>query len=182
MEIPGLVRSVVARMPLVGWSSTSRSEPAAWRLRPGGDDDLAARMVELSVVAMGTAEVGDLTDLPSPDALRASLAAARPDRSATATARAMGSWRAFRSGIATGDVVVVVRRGRRVAIAEVVGDYEYRPKERDERLRHVRPVRWLSTELSADQLPDDIRRSIGAPGLLGRVTPPNAAARLSAAA
>jgi restriction system protein len=182
MEIPSLVRGAVARLPLIGRASTSRPQAAAWRLRPGGDDDLAARMVERSVVAMGTGEVGDLTDAPSTDALKDALAEARPDRSATATARAAGSWTAFRSGIAAGDVVVVVRGGRRVSVAEVVGDYEYRSEERDVRLRHVRPVRWLSTDLREDQLPDDVRRSLRAPGTLGRVTPPDAAARLRAAA
>jgi restriction system protein len=182
MQIPSLVRDAVARLPLIGRAPSPQRDVTAWRLRPAGGDDLVERMIDRSVVAIGAGEVGDLTQVPDPDTLKTALARSRPERSATGTARAAGAWTAFRCGIDTGDLVIVVRHGGRVAVAEVTGDYEYRRSSRDARLRHVRPVRWLTTDLAADLLPDDVQRSLRAPGTLGRVTPPAAAARVRAAA
>ena len=182
MEIPSLVRGAVARLPLIGRGSAPSEEPTAWRLRPSGDAAFRDQLIERSIIAMDAGEVGDLTQPPSTTTLKARLAKALPDRSASGIATLAGYWTAFRTTMAVGDVVVVVGQGTTVGVAEVIGDYEYRKGERDKRLRHTRTVRWLTTDLSREELPDDLRRSIGAPGTLGRITPPDATRRLLRAA
>jgi len=180
MEIPSLVRGAVSKLPLIGRGSSPTTDATAWRLRAAGDEAFEGALLEQSIVAIGTGEVGDLTEVPSPERLRAMLAKAMPERNASAIGTFAGYWSAFRSTIAPGDIVVVPLHGDQVAVGEVTGAYEYRKGQRDKRLRHVRPVRWLTTGLARASLPDDLNRSIRAPGTLARIKVPDAATRLRA--
>jgi hypothetical protein len=146
----------------------SGATDVVWRLRAWDDADLEAIWMRDNVISMSADEVGDLTVWPGQDALKRRLAKALPDRSGQAIAVFGRYWRYFRLEMAPGDLVLVPVSDRKVAIARVLGDYEYDPGQPDVRLRHRRTVHWQRT-LSRSRLSDDLRLVVNAPGTICRV-------------
>ncbi|MGW0356114.1 hypothetical protein ACWDXV_18095 [Nocardia nova] len=82
-----------------------------------------------------------------------------------------------------GDIIVLAYRDRqrtlKAAIGTVVGEYEYHADEADLRLRHRRAVRWDAT-VDRSELDSDLRKTVDAPGTIGRFGAPDASVRLAA--
>ena len=57
------------------------------------------------------------------------------------------------------------------------GDFEYRANEDERRLRRVRSVRWLTTGLPREVLPEDLRRVVNFPGPVFRINAERAGER-----
>jgi hypothetical protein len=155
----------------------------AWRLRAWDDPVIERAMLDGSLVAISADEIGDMTAEPTREELRARLrnAPALIYRGDQAIGMFVTYWEIFRRRMARGDLVAVPLAGRRVAIGEIEGDYEYRSGVLEPRLRHVRAVRWLGSGLPREVLDDDIRRVVNAPGTLCAIGAPDAAYRLRAA-
>jgi restriction system protein len=77
-------------------------------------------------------------------------------------------------------VVVPLKTTGTVAIGRIDGDYQYRV-DLGESLRHVRPVRWVNTEVPRDAFDQDLLYSFGAFITVGRVNRDRAEERILAA-
>lgn len=153
-------------------NATETKSHTDWRLRAWDDPVLEQRWLTEGVIAMSNDEVGDLSDWPGDDALRRHLEAELTKRGDARSNQAYGTfvryWRSFRLDMQPGDLVAVPLVGRRVAIGEIVGDYEYRPGEPDRRMRHVRRVRWIR-ESERSALDDRLRKVVNAPGTICQI-------------
>jgi transcriptional regulator with XRE-family HTH domain len=161
-------------------SSLAPSASRAWRLRAWDDSELEQTMANGGFIAMSADEIGDLTIEPSRDQLRSRLREAPvfASRGDQAIGMFVNYWEIFRTRMQVGDIVAVPLTDRQVGIAEITGDYAYRADEPDPRLRHVRPVRWLTVGTSRRELPDDLRRVVNAPGTVCSLKSTDAADRL----
>jgi restriction system protein len=119
----------------------------AWIVRVGRDARYEEIAFEQQIVAIGWSATGDLSSHPTSQAIRDAVMAAYPDvadKSATSYAVQL---LAFRSKMAEGDLVLLLRRtSPDVAVGWVTGPYRYRP-DIGPSLRHTREVRWSRTDL-----------------------------------
>ncbi len=143
-----------------------------WRLRAWDDPNLEQRWLSEGVIAISQDEIGDLTTWPGDHEVRRLLEDAFARRGAESGTQAYGTfvryWRYFRLEMQPGQLVAVPMSARRVGIAEITGDYEYRAMEEDPRMRHVRSVRWVR-RASRDDLDDAIRKVVNAPGTVCQI-------------
>ncbi len=70
-------------------------------------------------------------------------------------------------GMKTGDILLCPDGSGQYMIAEIAGDYQYRP---DGILRHQRPVRWLNQTISREDMGGNLKRSCGAVGTVCNIT------------
>lgn len=152
----------------------------AWRIRAWGEQDLEQAFVGQGVIAISADDIGDASGL-SDEAIRAKLRSAHPDRSGAAISTFVGYWRAFVSEMQFDDVVALPLARRRVAVGLINGPYDRVASEPNVRLRNARTVQWLRT-IDRDQVDEDLRRGINAPGTLWAFRSPDAAERLLLAA
>lgn len=152
----------------------------AWRLRAWDDPNLQRLFIARSIIAISENEIGDVTDEPTSEQFRARLRAA--SQLATRNERAIGAfvgyWTRFRSTMQVDDLVVVPLTGGQAAIGEITGGYEYREAEDELKLRHIRPVRWLATNIKRRDMPADLLKTVNAPGTLCAFSAPHATDRL----
>lgn len=143
-----------------------------WRLRAWDDAALEQRWLAENVIAISEDEVGDLTQWPGDETLRRQLEAAFTERADPRSKQAYGTfvryWRYFRLDMQVGDLVAVPLVGRRVGIAKITGDYQYRANEVDARMRHIRPVRWIRLTDRAS-LDEPLRKVVNAPGTVCQI-------------
>jgi transcriptional regulator with XRE-family HTH domain len=158
----------------------TRGEPKAWRLRAWDDPGIEQAILDRSIVAISADELGDLSDHYTREDLRALLRASPvlADRGDQAIGMFATYWDIFRNRINPSDLVVVPLGGRRFALGEITGDYEYLGGEPDRRLRHVRDVQWLMRSCPRDRLPSDIRAVVNAPGTICALNQRDVIARL----
>jgi restriction system protein len=82
-----------------------------------------------------------------------------------------------------GDFVVLpLKTTSQLAIGEITGDYEYRSGEPDAERRHVRPVRWVRTDVPRTSVKQDLLYSLGAFSTYCEVRRNEAAVRIAAIA
>jgi transcriptional regulator with XRE-family HTH domain len=166
------VTAAVAAAP-----DNSSGHGVAWRLRAWDDSLLEQRFLDDNLIAISDDRLGNLTDWPDEATLERRLREAHPTRGRQAIGTFMRYWKDFRIGMQPGDLVVVPLSGRRAAIGEITGDYEYAPTENERKLRHRRAVRW-DVVVSRDDLDEDLRKVVNAPGTICRFRALDAAARL----
>lgn len=131
-----------------------------WIVRAGQDDEYEHEVFDQGVVAMGWRRIGDLTGDHSHRAINSLVDGAYPEFSARSRQEYGAQLYAFRSRMRVGDYVVLVRRhAPDLAIGTVRGDYGYRP---DLPAAHVRPVRWVRTDLTRAEIGVDL---LAAPAL-----------------
>jgi len=164
-------------MRTASMSPTQDRESRAWRVRAWDDPFLEQRFLDEHAVAMSNDELDDLTDFPDEGSLRRRLQDAHPNRGPQAIGTFVRYWHNFRIDMTPDDMVVVPLSGRRAAVGEVAGDYEYVGDEPEPRFRHRRSVRWLGV-MERDDLDEDLRGVVNAPGTICRFRASNAADRL----
>lgn len=162
-------------------SKAVHSGSSAFRLRAWDNPAIEQGMIEASAIAIGgEGDIGDASAL-SVDEIRRQLQSLFPSRSRRGIGKLVGYWKQFRDELAIDDIVAVPMSGRKVAIARVEGDYEFRPNATPH-LRHVRRVEWLALELDRSIFDDDIRRILNSPGTICRIAASDAVTRLATAA
>jgi restriction system protein len=139
-----------------------------WRVRIFDDPQLQQEMLSRGIVALGADELPDLGSRPNDEKLARKLHAAFPERTKSAISIFVGYWRAFLDGMQKGDYILAPLAGGRVAIGRIRGSYRYDRSAREPRLRHTRSVEWLRTT-SCDQLTEEMRGVVEAPGTVGSV-------------
>ena len=137
------------------------AEPAAWLVRGGekGEREEAAFAEELAFV--GWESLGDISGCATREGIRQALNVAYPEAAGNVIANWTGQLWRFEEQISVSDFIVMPLKTNpgHVAIGQVIGPYEYREQE-SEGFRHVRPVKWLRTDLPREAFRPDLRASI----------------------
>ncbi|MFD6563879.1 restriction endonuclease [Micromonospora profundi] len=119
----------------------------AWIVRAGRDDSYEELALNKDLIAVGWSATGDLSDLTTLTAIRNRVLSAYPSVEHQAADGYSIQLLAFRSRMAPGDVVLLLRRSSPdVALGRITGGYEFR-KDLAAGIGHVRAVTWARTDL-----------------------------------
>lgn len=134
------------------------------------NDQLSIDPVADRAIRVGWEEVGDLSSVPpTRDAFKAVISERMPDVDPKTIAGSAGTLYRFVHEIQIGDIVVCPNRGRRTLnIGRVSGPYEFivdAPVH-----NHRRPVDWLITDASRDELSAPAQNEISSATTLFRIT------------
>ncbi|MFE5563418.1 CBS domain-containing protein [Amycolatopsis japonica] len=155
---------------------------SAWQVRAGRRGERDKEALESGLVIVGWPAVTDLLDFSTRADLKAAVETSYPDRSTYVVGNWTGQLWRFSKEMTNGDLIVMPLKSRqRYAIGEITGPYAYRRDPRDD-FRHVRPVRWLRTDVVRDEFKPDLRSSLGSLLTICQLTRHNAAQRIRALA
>jgi transcriptional regulator with XRE-family HTH domain len=174
-------RTFEVRLPDPSPPAVLPHDRRAFRVRAWSDHRIEAAFISQGFVAIGddANEVrGPYPLNPSDEVIRAQLGRDWPDKGPQTIGIWTSYWRTFLNTMQTGDIVVFAPKAPWVAIGEISGPYEYAGDEREGRLRHRRPVRWLNPDLTRTAVDDDLLGVINAPGTICEIGRPDAATRL----
>src|SRR5689334_1811561 len=116
-------------------------------VRAGRNGEREAAAIADGMAIAGWMELGDLSDVTTRSELRLTVQLTYPDRSNAVIGNWTGQLWRFMFRIQIGDLIVVPLKSRdQLAIGTVAGSYEYRASAAPG-FRHVRPVKWLRTDL-----------------------------------
>ncbi|MEV0282165.1 CBS domain-containing protein [Streptomyces sp. NPDC050610] len=132
----------------------------AWVVRAGTEGEREEPAFEQSIIAAGWPELGDITKAEGREDLRALLTKTYPDYNR----RVIGNWAGqllrFRHVMKVGDLVVLPRRNRQLAVGRIMGDYVFHP-DAVPGLQHIRRVEWKHTALERQVVKQDLLYSMG---------------------
>ena len=134
----------------------------AWLIRAGRAGEREQWALRNGVSGGGFAEVADMTHATTRDAVAELVLAAYPSEKEAAIPNITGQLWALRERMNVGDLVVMPLKNSPVlAIGRISGEYQYR-QDPDPALGHVRPVRWLATDIPRTAVKQDLLYSLGA--------------------
>lgn len=156
--------------------------PRAWLTRAGRHGEWEALTLRQSLVRIGWEELDDLSKVTSREQLVEVLRTTYQDAGSGRIANWAGQLWAFLDRIRPGDLVVLpFKHTPAIAIAEVTGPYAYRADLPSD-ARHVRPVKWLRTDIPRTAVGQDLLYSLGAFMTVCELRRNEAAQRLAALA
>ena len=122
----------------------TKAEPVLWGIHGGRTGDADSLFLKHNRIALGWAEIGDLSGLKADrDAFRARVAATYPDKTPPSVANSAGQLFRFVHEMREGDFVVYPsQRDRQVHIGKIEGSYQYDPSI-EAGYPNVRKVSWL---------------------------------------
>jgi restriction system protein len=132
-----------------------------WVVKGGRGGIREGRFRTRSVIGIGWGEVGDLSQYPDRDALRAAYRGSHPERpDGHVNTQAAQLW-AFGHRMQIGDAVVVPFLGQpMIAIGEITGPYRWVP-DGDPDMPHLREVTWHANDVPRVAFDPDLRYSFG---------------------
>ena len=146
-----------------------------WMVRADRNGAAFEAFREAGAVGIGWAELGDLSNLKTRDAVQARYEAALPGRSAQETGMGVGQVDRFLNTFAEGDRVVTYDPSGRVYLCgTVAGPYVYDPTADVRVLSNRRSVRW-EHEMSRDELSPSAKTSLGSISTIFAIRPEVAA-------
>jgi predicted Mrr-cat superfamily restriction endonuclease len=141
------------------------TEPTVWLIHAGRQAAYADYFSEEGLVALGFGWVGSLTELTRADAAERLGRTIRPVAKAAGIAAML---QRFYAEVRVNDLVIVPDGpNRRYLLGRVSGEYEFAESEVLADLCHRRTVEWLAS-VPRDELPLQVRRSLGSPMQLYR--------------
>ena len=159
------------RMVLKGRSEVTAAAPTVWLIHAGRQAVYASFFWNEGVVALGYGWVGPLDHISHADVVE------RLERVVTPAAKATGiaaMLERFYDEVRLDDLVVVPDSpNRRYLFGRVRGEYAFVPDEALVDIAHRRPIEWMAA-VSRDELPLQVRRSLGSPMQLYRPGAQNA--------
>lgn len=152
LQYPSYIRS---------WCQYRQAQDAsfnAWVVRAGRDGEMEQHNLDHSVITVGWGAAGEILDsLVSREDYNEYFTEVHPGWGSSAMHQI---WR-FGRDIQVDDYVVMPqKRSPLLAIARVVGPYQYDPS-RPENVRHRREVEWLRTDLPREVVREDLNKSLG---------------------
>ena len=90
-----------------------------------------------------------------------------PGKTRVAAGLACGMLWTITKGIQVGDIALCPDGNGNYHVGEVIGDYEYHKREN---IPHRRPVRWLSRNISKEELSESLKNSAGSIGTVSNIT------------
>jgi restriction system protein len=149
-------------------------------VKGGSHGEREDRVIENSALGVGWDEMPDLTSFASREALKDKYRSVYPSAGEGRVANQAGQLWTFVHLIGQGDLVVVPLKTRpEIAVGEVVGPYRY-TTEYGEDMHHVRPVKWLATDLPRTKFDQDLLYTFGAFMTVSRAERNNAESRVRA--
>lgn len=138
------------------------SAPRVWGIHGGKTGDAFNLFTQENVIALGWAQVSDLSVFPDDQAaFRQVVTAAFPAKKPGAVAVDAGQLRRFVHELQTGEIVAFSAKADwTFRIGRVTGGYRYDPSG-DGSYPHRRPVEWLKT-IKRDELSQSARFELGA--------------------
>ncbi|MFF3919518.1 CBS domain-containing protein [Streptomyces sp. NPDC001852] len=133
----------------------------AWMVRAGSEGEREEPALSEAIVAAGWTElVDDLTDVADREQLRALVEATYPDYSPRVIGNWVGQLWRFRHEMSIGDLVVMPRRSRQLALGVITSEYVFRHGA-EPGLQHTRQVKWERTGLERRAVQQDLLDSMG---------------------
>jgi len=154
----------------------SKPPTRAFRLHAWLDADLEEQMLANGFVSVGGEEIGDLSGIHDPEAIRRITRVTVADRSDRAIALFVGYWRRFLWEAEVGDLVVLPLRDRTVAIGVLVGPYHF-VATAEPHARHRRAVSWEAV-VPRDDFDPDLVTTLNGQHTVQEFKAPNAVERL----
>jgi restriction system protein len=134
---------------------------AAWMVRAGRNGEREDAAIADSLAIAGWMELGDLSEVKTRTELRSIVQQTYPARGNAVIGNWTGQLWRFMFRIQIGDLLVVpLKRRDQLAIGTVSGGYEYRASAAPG-FRHVRPVKWLRTDVPRSAVERDLQSSMG---------------------
>ncbi len=117
-----------------------------WGIHAGKTGDAHTLFIERNVIALGWAEMGDLSKIKGDrEAFKEAVFKTFPNKKAGAIPNNAGQLYRFVHEMKVGDhVVYASKEDRQVHIGRVEGEYKYDPST-EKGYPHVRPVKWLKS-------------------------------------
>ena len=134
---------------------------AIWLVRAGAHGEREEAALEKGMVVIGWDELANLSPIKTREALVQLLKESYPDEGPNKLSNWTGQLWAFRDRMQKDDLVVLpLKRRSAIAIGRVTGDYAYDAKGTDG--HHMRPVKWLKTDIPRSAFDQDLLYSLGA--------------------
>lgn len=155
----------------------------AWLARSGKSGERDAWAIDTGVTPGGFGEVADLSSCKSLAQVRVMVDDAYPDDKPQMRANLAAQLWTLVGRMHNGDLVVLpLKTTHQLAIGEITGDYRYLADQQDIQRRHVRPVKWLRTDVPRTAVKQDLLYSLGAFLTYCEISRHQAAARIAAIA
>lgn len=152
---------------------------AVWIVKGGQHGEFEQQFLTQGVVGKG-GWLPDFSSVRSVDELRHLFEEQNPDAKKSQVSNHVGQFWSLLSRIKMGELVVVpLKTTGTIAIGRIDGDYRYQDDPGG--LLHIRPVRWLQTDIPRDAFDQDLLYSFGAFITIGRVQRDRAEGRILAA-
>lgn len=131
-----------------------------WMVRAGEGGYIFDDFKGKSLVAIGWGNLGDLSEVNSPEKIKELTKSAYPESKLGTVYNVAGQMNRFRFGFKKGDQVVTYDPQSRVyMIGEIISDYTYDKTRPD--YKHTRKVKWLG-EVPRDKISTSTKNTLGA--------------------
>lgn len=153
---------------------------AVWMVRAGRNGEQEERALKSNVAASGWVDLPDLSDVNTREELRALYESTRPDADRNRAANHVGQIWGFIKGLKANDLIVLpLKLQSAVAVGEVTGGYQFR-NDLGPDMVHVRPAKWIRTDIPRTNFGQDLLYSFGALMTVCRIQRNNAEERVRA--
>jgi restriction system protein len=138
-----------------------KEQPKVYLVRAGKSGEDEEYALDNGVAIIGFQEVPSLEGAQDYEAILERVRSANPEAKPRSSAQQAGQLWYFAIGMQENDIVVLPRkRTSQIALGRVSGTNQYR--QVGTAFRHVRPVRWLRTEVPRTEFEQDLLYSFGA--------------------
>ncbi|MDA2932147.1 restriction endonuclease [Nitrospinae bacterium AH-259-F20] len=147
------------------------NDKTVWVVRAGNNNEIAQEVEEQSAVALGWADVSNLSSTSSRDDVKSKVREAYPHLSEKKVIPSAGQIFRFVHEMKEGDYVLTpIRATREVLIGQITGPYEYNPSTISANYPHARKVKWQK-KVSRDDFTSSARNALGSSLTVFTVTP-----------
>ncbi len=154
---------------------------SVWLVRGGRHGEQEAQALDNGLACIGWIETSDLSEVKSKAQLRKVLEQTYPRWNANQLGNQLAQLNAFLFEMKLGDLVVMpMKTTSQIAIGKIAGEYQYR--EDLGNTHHVRPTKWLVTDLPRTRFQQDLLYSLGAAMTVCRIARNNAEERVKVVA
>lgn len=154
---------------------------SVWLVRGGRHGEQEAQALDNCLACIGWIETPDLSEVKSKAQLRKVLEQTYPKWNANQLGNQLAQLNAFLFEMKLGDLVVMpMKTTSQIAIGKIAGEYQYR--EDLGNTHHVRPTKWLVTDLPRTRFQQDLLYSLGASMTVCRIARNNAEERVKVVA
>lgn len=130
-------------------------------VRAGSDGEREEPDLNGGIVAAGWPELtDDIRDVTTREQLRTIVEATYPGYNPRVIGNWVGQLWRFRHEMSVGDLVVLPRRSRQLALGRITGEYVFRHGV-EPGLQHTRQVNWVRTDLDRSAIRQDLLDSMG---------------------
>lgn len=151
-----------------------------WLVRAGAHGEQEQRALQHDVVTIGWNDLPDLSTIKSRAQLKDLYEKVYPEARKMRVANQVSQIWAFINRIKPGDLVVLpLKLQSAIAIGEVTGRYQHRTDLGPD-VVHVRPVKWIKTDIPRTKFDQDLLYSFGAFMTVCQIKRNNAEARVRA--